>query len=310
MNQAKDDKTPGGSYAVMRYVATQWVELMLRIMQNALSPHHLQDIDSMECAEDVLTTHLRFLISVLKQLDEFAQIFRHFPWRFRLLFDQVPAVVESTLKQMREEWEFLMVIEQNTVLHGKYPLNQMPFLRWYVYREVMTLAEERGWVASQDLVDLAKAWFSDPCSTLGCEDSFRALRMAEARHQNNKEVCPEKLQALTIKSINERYKEFELAELKSSDYHGVRPGTYMKRSVFDCSRASANDTGIANFNQIMKTTTVSPHHLSRKSLSMWEAYKMTNGNSQNWWTAQLVRSHQAGSHTVILSGAFLRFFIH
>ena len=134
----------------MRYVATQWVELMLRIMQNALSPHHLQDIDSMECAEDVLTTHLRFLISVLKQLDEFAQIFRHFPWRFRLLFDQVPAVVESTLKQMREEWEFLMVIEQNTVLHGKYPLNQMPFLRWYVYREVMTLAEERGWVASQD----------------------------------------------------------------------------------------------------------------------------------------------------------------
>lgn len=70
------------------------------------------------------------------------------------------------------------------------------------------------------------------------------------------------------------------------------PGQYMKRAVFDCSRASANDTGVANFNQIMRTTTVSPHHLSRKSLSMWEAYKMTNGNVQHWWTAQLVRSHQ------------------
>ena len=278
----------------MRYVATQWDDLLLRTMQSALSPAHLRDIVAFEGPEDVLTTHLKFLISVVKQFQEYSVIFQHFPWRFRLLCDKVPAVVEDTLQKMKKEWEFLMEIEKSTALHTKFPLNQMPFLRWYVYRECMTYAEETTWKMSEGLLALASAWFSDPCSTLGCEDAFRSLRLAEKRHQNNKDVCPEKLQALTIKSINERYSEFQVAELTSSDYHGIRPGQYLKRAVFDCSRSSANDTGVAGFNQAMKSTTVSPHHLSRKSLRMWETYKMCNGQTQHWWTAQLVRAHQAG----------------
>jgi hypothetical protein len=158
----------------------------------------------------------------------------------------------------------------------------------------MTVAEEEGWVVTSKLVELARAWFADPCSTLGCEDCFRNLRLAEARHQTNKETSPEKIQACAIKALNERYSEFELAEVKPCDYHGIRPGMFMKRSVFDCSRASACDTGISNFNQIMKVTTVSPHHLSRKSLTMWEAYKVNDGKTEHWWTAQLLRSGQAG----------------
>lgn len=263
-------------------------------MQSALSAEHLQDICYFESSEDILTVHLKFLISVVKQFDEFAQIFRHFPWRFRLLTDDVPSVVEETVKEMELEWQFLLKLEENTKLHGKYPVNQMPFLRWFIYRECMTVAEEEGWVVTSKLVELARAWFADPCSTLGCEDCFRNLRLAEARHQTNKETSPEKIQACAIKALNERYSEFELAEVKPCDYHGIRPGMFMKRSVFDCSRASACDTGISNFNQIMKVTTVSPHHLSRKSLTMWEAYKVNDGKTEHWWTAQLLRSGQAG----------------
>lgn len=291
--QVKDDKCPGGSYGIMRFVATEWQDYLHQTLKNALLPQHLRDIIAFECSDDVLTTHLMFLVAVLKHCDEFALIFRHFPWRFRLLCDQVPDVVARTLQEMKEEWNLLMGIEKNTMLHNKYPLKDMPFLRWFIYREIMTVAEELGWSASTTLVDLVKAWFPDPCSTLGCEDSFRQLRLAESRHQANKEVCPEKLQAVTIKSINSRYAAFETSELRPCDYHGIRPGMYMKRSVWDCSRANANDTGIQNFNQMIKSHTVSPHHLSRKSLTMWEAYKTTNGDAQHWWTAQLMRSGQA-----------------
>ena len=144
-------------------------------MQSALSAEHLQDICYFESSEDILTVHLKFLISVVKQFDEFAQIFRHFPWRFRLLTDDVPSVVEETVKEMELEWQFLLKLEENTKLHGKCPVNQMPFLRWFIYRECMTVAEEEGWVVTSKLVELARAWFADPCSTLGCEDCFRNL---------------------------------------------------------------------------------------------------------------------------------------
>ena len=292
-SQAKDDKSPG-AYNLVRFVALHWDDMMLSTMKSALSPDHLADLGALDDPDfDILTTHFKFMVSCVKQFSEFALLSKSFPWRFQLLCDPSSEVVAATLQAMKEEWAFLLEVEKNPRLHQKYPLNLMSQLRWFIYREVMTFAEEAGWKATDALVDLAKAWFSDPQSTLGCEECFRQVRAAESRHATSKEASPEKIQAVCIKSINARYADFELTNVESSDYHGIRPGMFMKRSVFDCSKASATDTGLSNFNQIMKASTISPHHLSRKSLNMWQAYKATGGNTQHWWTAQLMRSGQA-----------------
>lgn len=271
----------------------KWQDLMLGTLKNALHQEHIEDIVASEASEDVLTVHFRFLVSVLKHYQEFQQTLNHFPWKFQLLLDDDPAVVNSCLLKMQEEWTFLLTIEQEGDVHEKWPMNKLVFLRWMCYREVMTLAEESQFRMNPNLRALVAAWFPSPSSTLGCEEAFQKLRAAEGRHQNNKETCVEKLQALCIKTINQRYSKFEIEETTTSDYHGIRPGMFIKRSVFDCSRASATDTGISTFNSMVKTSTTAPNFLTRKSINIWEAVKATGGQVGNLWTAQLVRFSQA-----------------
>ena len=271
----------------------KWQDLMLGTMQHALHPDNIADIIGFETTEDVLTIHFRFLINVLKRYHEFQQTLNHFPWRFLLLLDDDPSVVNDTLLQMQKEWTFLLKIEEEGDVHEKWPMKTLVFLRWTCFREIMTYCEETNFKMTPQLRQLVKSWFPCPSSSLGSEDAFQKLRAAESRHQNNKETCVEKIQALRIKSINARYSKFETESTKTSGYHDIRPGMFMKRSVFDSSRASASDTGVASFNQMVKVSTVAPNFLTRKALNIWEAVQCAGGCIGNLWTAQLVRAAQA-----------------
>ena len=59
------------------------------------------------------------------------------------------------------------------------------------------------------------------------------------------EVSVEQLMASAAKALNERYKEFAVPN--KLDFHGISPSQFLKRSVFDASRASATDTGLQKF---------------------------------------------------------------
>ena len=96
--------------------------------------------------------------------------------------------------------------------------------------------------------------------------------------------------ATAMKGLNARYKSFKV--VNDLDFHGIKPSQFIKKSVLDASRSTATDTGIASFNAIARAPTVSPHHLTRKCLNIFDALKQSRGNWSSFWCAQLVRSGQ------------------
>ncbi|CAE7449843.1 unnamed protein product, partial [Symbiodinium sp. KB8] len=178
------DKCRAGTASLRRYVALEWPNLMLSTMQSGLD--HIKEIlgtlDQSQVS-DVLRIHFKHLIATVQHFSEFALMFQNFPWRFALLLDADEAVVARTARECKEEWEFLLRQEELCADASKcFPLKDVPFVRWYAYREPMTFMEERRFKVDDDVRSLVRAWQADPSSTLGCEDSFRNLRTGERAH--------------------------------------------------------------------------------------------------------------------------------
>ena len=267
---------------------------MLSTMQSGLD--HIKEIlgtlDQSQVSE-VLRIHFKHLIATVQHFSEFALMFQNFPWRFALLLDADEAVVARTARECKEEWDFLLKQEELCADASKcFPLKDVPFVRWYAYREPMTFMEERRFKVDDDVRSLVRAWQADPSSTLGCEDSFRNLRTGERAHGGG-EIAPVQLQALSIKGVNERYHEnFTTVGVEPSQVHSIPVKTIVKPGIFSAKRATATDTGLPGFSQMVKETTVSPHNLTRKSMNLWKACKDRDGNLSNSWVAELVRPGQ------------------
>ena len=177
----------------------------------------LQGVDE-DSQEEILTKHFQFAIRTLKQFCEFGILFGAFPWRFCLL--QEEQYCNQVLQEMKREWELLLRLEESHPnASTTWPLNQVHQVRWYVYREVMTFAEERSWAMCPEILALSRAWDSDPCSTLSVENSFRSLRRGE-KNQDGPASAPQ-LQAISIRSVNERFQKFEVIQPSPSDIHTV-----------------------------------------------------------------------------------------
>ncbi|CAJ1352511.1 unnamed protein product [Effrenium voratum] len=292
--EVKDDKSPGGSHRIQRYVALHWHSLCLRTWQNALSSQNLRELCSgLADAEEisaVLSSHFKFLTATLRRFLEFGLLYRHYPWRFFCLCDESPQVAQDTMADMKAEWQLLMKLEAVPGASATWPLKSVPIVRWQVYREVMTFAEERHWQVTKDLTDLISAWCADPSSTLGCEEVFRHLRLAERRHTSSS-ICVPQIQAVAIKGLNERYQKFETQPLEAEAISSVPVGSVIKPGIWSAERDSASDTGICRFNQLARSTVVSPHYLQRRSLNIWSTLK-TQGDLTDSWTSELVRPGQ------------------
>ncbi|CAE7297892.1 unnamed protein product, partial [Symbiodinium sp. CCMP2456] len=247
----------------------------------------LQGVDE-DSQDEILTKHFEFAIRTLKQFCEFSILFSAFPWRFCLL--QEEQYCSQVLQEMQREWELLLRLESHPNASTTWPLNQVHQVRWHVYREVMTFAEERSWVMCPQILALARAWDSDPCSTLSVENSFRSLRRGE-KNQDGPASAPQ-LQAISIRSVNERFQKFEVIEPSPSDIHTVPVSQTMKAGVWDSRRCTGQETGLGNFSGMVKATVPSPHFLTRRSLNLWAEMKRTDGDLQRAWTAELVRPGQ------------------
>lgn len=280
----KDDKVRGQHTAVIRFIATQWPQLCNDTLRSALSPENLADIVSTtsddQSAQEILTSHFKFLLSTLKRFLEFGLMYQHFPWRFVLVND--PAFRDQTLVAMKKEWEFLLNFEENNKANlKKWPFSCLVHVKWYAYREVMTFCAQENWKWSPKLKALVDAWFPDPVSTLGADEVFRHMRQAEVRnHSTNGQTSPIQLQSVAIKAINGRYSGYETATLGPRDYGGIAPGAFVKKGIFDPSRGTASDTHLPSFNAMAKKDTMHPHSISRKALNLWQILQQTGGTNR------------------------------
>ena len=263
-------------------MATQWTALCIQTLQSALAKKHIEDIicdaDDEEVASDRLQEHFKFAVCTLQRFTEFQLIYLSFPWRFFLLLD--PAWRERVLKEMKAEWSFVLEMES---LHSgdlkKYPWSQLPHTRWYVYREVMTYAAERSFQWHEDIAALVAAWYPDPVSTLGADEVFRQMRSSERVVGKTGQASPIQLQSVAIKALEGKYQCFDTPQLSQRDYAGIEPGAFVKRGIFDSSRATASETGVAHFNSMCRADTMSPHMISRKALNLLHSLMKTGGIS-------------------------------
>ncbi len=278
--QVKDDKSPGNHTKIMFFIGCRWHELCLATFQSAVKDEHVRDIlataNDQDQADEILGIHFQFAISTVKRFWEFALLYQSFPWRFAMLLN--PSTRDQTLLEMKEEWEFLLSLESKHAANlKKYPYSLLPHVKWCAYREIMTFADERGFGWGPELEKLILSWLPDPISTLGADEAFRQMRKAEREATMTGSTSPVQLQSVGIKAMQSRYQNFEGASLGPRDYSGISPGSFVKRSVFDSSRATASETKVPCFNNMARIDTISPHMLSRKCLNLWHTLKKTGG---------------------------------
>ncbi|CAE7439645.1 unnamed protein product [Symbiodinium sp. CCMP2592] len=292
------EKTPEGAARMKRYIALEWPNLVLSIMQSALDRHHLEDIVWNVDPEDVpslLNVHFKHTVATLRRLAEFGLLYGSFPWRFFLVCDSDDHVAARTLKEMKDEWTFLLRQEEAAPnAHGSFPLSQVIWLRWRVYREVMTFAEERDFRLCEEVRQLIKAYQASPSSTLGCEDAFRSLRKAE-RKKGGGEAAPSQLQAQAVKACSERFGGdggFQVAEVAPSQIHSIPVKQTVKASVYTAARSTGPETGLSFFSGMVREATVSPYFLTRKCINLWNMFKRKEGDLSDAWLAELSRPGQ------------------
>ena len=292
--QVRLDKSRNGTASLRRYVALQWPSLILTTMRSGLD-NIKEIIGTLDRSEvpGVLAVHFRHLVATVQRFWEFSILYQHFPWKWELVLDSSPDVRARTLKEAESEWKFLVGMEQRFEdASAAFPLKDVPHVRWHVYREIMTLCEENKFCATNEVISLISSWQADPCSSLGCEDSFRVLRQAERKHSGG-EVSAVQLQASSIKALEQRYgDQIEHVTVEPSCVHSVPLKTVVKPAIFTAKRDTASDTGLATFGQMVKETIPSAHHFTRRCLNLWTTVKARNGDLSNSWVPELIRPGQ------------------
>ena len=280
----------------MEYVALHWNGLCLQTVQSSFSDQALMDMqllatqdESDDDAKAILDAHFQFAWATVRRFGEFGLMFRHFPWRFQLLLHKDAEIVNKVLEEMQTVWKLVLRLE-TTLGVTAFPLKDVPYTRWYAFREVMTLAEESAFKMTEALQDLVQAWTCEPAASLACEASFRQLRLSEKDHAST--VSPSQLQAVIIKAINDRYKAFSTISPAPSDVANV-PANVLKKAVFCADKCTASDSGLANFNNIAKTEATSAHYLTKKSMNLLDALLHSDGSTKSFWVAELARPFQA-----------------
>ena len=118
------------------------------------------------------------------------------------------------------------------------------------------------------------------------------MRKAEREVTKNGSTSPIQLQSVAIKALDGRYESFETVKLGPRDYAGIQPGMFVKRCIFDSTRATASDTGLPNFNSMCKADTMSPHMISRKCLNLWHTLMKTQGAFQRFFMRSISCEHR------------------
>lgn len=131
---------------------------------------------------------------------------------------------KKVLKTLKAEWEMLLCLEQDA--EGSVLVHRLcPQTRWQSYRELMVTFERESWKVTPWSVDMVLSWFPQVNCSSNVEDSFNSMADACSRAGKNGLASMANLQALHIRSVNQKMtgKSFQpsAVELETEDWEGA-----------------------------------------------------------------------------------------
>ena len=131
---------------------------------------------------------------------------------------------KKVLKTLKAEWEMLLCLEQDA--EGSVLVHRLcPQTRWQSYRELMVTFERESWKVTPWSVDMVLSWFPQVNCSSNVEDSFNSMADACSRAGKNGSASMANLQALHIRSVNQKMtgKSFQpsAVELETEDWEGA-----------------------------------------------------------------------------------------
>lgn len=159
--------------------------------------------------DDLLDHHLQAVLSTVFELQMYGLYLQSSPAKVAGLLasdDSVPNAAnekQKLCKELQEEWQLVLDLEAATdtaVLkkqHCSYTEHQ-------VYRELMTQLEVHGWKSCPAVHDLIRSWYPPLAFSANCETCFNALEDDIKRGQKSQGLSLTGLQALAIRSVQNR----------------------------------------------------------------------------------------------------------
>ena len=185
-------------------------------------------------------------------------------------------LAKHVLQQMKLEWTFVLTMEAK----GSKCLHGVHHLKWQVYRELMTCAEEEDWTLSARFLDLVHAYFPGRQNTIGLEHTFGALRDAETRHSKHRQASAAQLCATTIRTTNKLFKETNTIVEPSPSMIEAVPGSLsqamLKKDCLNPCRTPVGECGIKNVSDVLRSADnrTSAFNFVQKGLSQLRAHQL------------------------------------
>ena len=276
-----------------RVVMTEFQRYMGESIQNAFAATTLETMGCLPeyvgtnevpdvCTEefDVLQTHGKFLWKFLKHVDRFQQWHFMVPYCLNAFLDLTTSTdkiaANKILQQMKEEWTFVLAEEakNSKSLHGVH------HVKWQVYRELMTCAEEEDWQLTPRFVALVRSYLPGRQNTIGLEHTFGTLRDAETRHSKHKQASVAQVCATTIRTTNKLFKEINAIVEPTPGMIEAVPGTYsqaiLKKDCLHPCRTPVAECGIKHATEMLKNAEnrTNAFNLIGKGLSQLRAHQL------------------------------------
>ena len=194
--------------------------------------------------EYLLEQHLQGILSCLFELAQYKSPLCCLPYSAAALIapesDHYDAqnVKNEVLQEVRREWEMTTSMEADpeasSILH-----RSCPQTLWQSYREIAVTAEQENYLCNDRLASLVTAWLPNINSSANVEDSFAAMQDAVARSGKADLGSLCNLQAVHIRSTNQKMTAGENRgygiSLSSHDFEGneirgLRPRLFLPAS--------------------------------------------------------------------------------
>ena len=183
--------------------------------------------------------HVHATLATAHELSQYASLLQTSHWqtlgllsadstRFDMAF-----VKNHVIGKLKIEWTTILQLELNS--HASQLLKKfVPYTRWQVYRETMSVLESNKWTLNQEVLDLLLAWWPPVQSSSNVEDVFASLQDSLQRASKSDCGSLANLSCCAIRAVEKRTKNnpaLEHLSLLAEDFEGqevrgLRPGVF------------------------------------------------------------------------------------
>ena len=140
----------------------------------------------------------------------------------------------QVLSRMKAEWELVLRMESRS--HSANLMKKhVPYTRWQVYRETMSVLEKNKWTVSQEVLDLLSAWWPPVQASANVKDVFASLQDTLKRATKSDCGSLANLSCCAIRAVEDRTKQspsLQNLSLVAEDFEGPQVRG-LKPSIFE-----------------------------------------------------------------------------